>query len=66
MKKGTKKKSFKEIRAVLLEHKQELKEKYGVSNIGIFGSYVRNENRKSSDIDILVELLHYERSKQSF
>jgi len=32
-----------------------LKEKYQVKKIGIFGSYSRGEQRKSSDIDILVE-----------
>ncbi len=45
-----------EIKKILLAHKQELNEKYGVREIGIFGSYVREENRKNSDIDILVEL----------
>ena len=32
-----------------------LKEKFRVKEIGIFGSYVRGEQRKSSDVDILVE-----------
>ena len=32
-----------------------MKEKYRVKKIGIFGSYVRGEQRKSSDIDVLVE-----------
>ncbi|MEW5901216.1 MAG: nucleotidyltransferase family protein [Acidobacteriota bacterium] len=44
------------IKKILLAYKQELREKYGVREIGIFGSYVRNDNRKNSDIDILVEL----------
>ncbi|HGJ67574.1 TPA: DNA polymerase III subunit beta [bacterium] len=29
--------------------------KYGVSNLELFGSYVHNEQRESSDLDILVE-----------
>ena len=33
-----------------------LAEKYGVHIIGVFGSYVRNEQRPESDLDILVEL----------
>lgn len=45
-----------EIKRILLAHKQELREKYGVREIGIFGSYVRKENRKNSDIDILVQI----------
>ncbi len=32
-----------------------LKEKFRVKKIGIFGSYSRGEQRKTSDIDILVE-----------
>ena len=49
-------KSIREIQKILLNHKQELREKYGVKEIGIFGSYIREENRKNSDIDILVEI----------
>lgn len=44
-----------EIKQILTEHKEELKEKYGVKEIGIFGSYVRKEQKKISDVDILVE-----------
>ena len=29
--------------------------KYGVKRIGLFGSYVRGDQRKNSDIDFLVE-----------
>ncbi len=43
------------IRNILIVHKQELKRKYGVSEIGIFGSYIKNKQDKNSDIDILVE-----------
>lgn len=32
-----------------------LKEEYNVRSIGIFGSYVRSEQREESDVDILVE-----------
>ncbi|MEK7658770.1 MAG: nucleotidyltransferase family protein [Patescibacteria group bacterium] len=32
-----------------------LKEKFRVKKIGIFGSYSRGEQRKTSDVDILVE-----------
>lgn len=49
-------KPVQEIKKILAAHKQELREKYGVKEIGIFGSYVREENRKISDIDILVEI----------
>ena len=38
--------------------KQELpflKEKFNVKSIGLFGSYIRDEQTKTSDIDLLVE-----------
>ena len=38
----------------LKELKPYLREKYGVTEIGLFGSVVRNEHREDSDIDILV------------
>ena len=44
-----------EVRAILKEHKDEVVRKYRVSEIGIFGSFVRGEQKKRSDIDILVE-----------
>lgn len=33
----------------------ELRERYGVRNLWVFGSYVRGQARKRSDVDILVE-----------
>ena len=36
--------------------KQELSDEFGVSKIGIFGSFARNENVESSDIDFVIEL----------
>jgi uncharacterized protein len=33
----------------------ELKEKYHVSYLGVFGSYVRGEEKQESDLDVLVE-----------
>jgi len=32
-----------------------LRKKYNVKGIGLFGSYVRGEQKKGSDVDILVE-----------
>jgi hypothetical protein len=51
----TKALSLERITNILKEHKEELKEKYGVKEIGIFGSYVREEYKGKSDLDILVE-----------
>lgn len=47
-------KTCRQIEQVLREHK-ELAEKYKVKEIGIFGSYVPGEEKKTSDVDILVE-----------
>lgn len=48
-------KSLDEIKSIIAGHKKELREQYKVKEIGVFGSYVRGEQRKKSDIDILVE-----------
>jgi predicted nucleotidyltransferase len=49
-------KTLSEIRQILQAEKPYLAEKYGVTVIGVFGSYVRDEQRPDSDIDILIEL----------
>lgn len=46
---------IKEIKIKLEKLKPILKEKFQVENIGIFGSFVRGEQNKKSDLDILVE-----------
>ncbi|MBM4140300.1 MAG: nucleotidyltransferase family protein [Nitrospira sp.] len=48
-------KSVEEVKAILKEHKAEVIQKYRVREIGIFGSFVRGEQKRRSDIDILVE-----------
>lgn len=40
---------------IFKKHKEELKIKYGIKEIGIFGSFVRGEDKEKSDLDILVE-----------
>ena len=47
--------TFEQIKSTLAKHKEELRLKYKIKEIGIFGSYVRGEQKKQSDIDILVE-----------
>lgn len=49
-------KSLEEIITILQNQKQEIKQKYAVNIIGVFGSYSRNEATSFSDIDIYVEL----------
>lgn len=43
-----------ELKKILQYHKGELKDKYKVDEIGIFGSYIKEEQKETSDIDILV------------
>lgn len=45
-----------EIKEILQAQKPYLAEKYGVTAVGIFGSYVRGEQNPDSDLDILIEL----------
>lgn len=40
----------------LLQHFQEFKTKYDVEQIGLFGSYARDEAKENSDIDIFVKM----------
>ena len=40
---------------ILKEHEMEIKSRFSVRKIGIFGSYVRGEEKETSDIDVLVE-----------
>ena len=49
-------KTIVQIQEILQAQKPYLTEKYGVTEIGIFGSYVRGQNRPDSDLDILIDL----------
>lgn len=44
-----------EVLKRLRETKPEVKKKYRVKEIALFGSFVRSEQKETSDIDILVE-----------
>lgn len=39
---------------IIRNSKPVLETRYGVKRLGLFGSYVRNQQRKKSDIDLLV------------
>jgi hypothetical protein len=43
------------IKNILARHKQQLIHEFYISEIGIFGSYARGEQKKGSDVDILVK-----------
>jgi len=48
--------SLNDIKKILRQHKPELSERWKVKSLGIFGSYVRGEAKKNSDLDLLVEI----------
>ena len=48
-------KTLEEIKARLEQLKPTLREDFKVKTIGVFGSYVRGEQKRGSDVDILVE-----------
>jgi len=47
--------TLKDIRNLINSLKEVVRKKYKAEIIGIFGSFVRGEEKESSDIDILVE-----------
>jgi predicted nucleotidyltransferase len=51
-------KTLDEIKTIIRQHRSILAEKYGVAVVGVFGSYVRGEQKRQSDIDLLVDILH--------
>lgn len=51
---------------LLTQHKPELIRRFGISDLALFGSTVRNEARPDSDIDILVSFNGPATSKRYF
>jgi hypothetical protein len=52
---GWQRKTREEIREILAGEKPYLQEAYKIKEIGIFGSYARDEQDENSDVDILVD-----------
>ncbi len=49
---------MKEVEQIIMKlgkDKQNLRKKYGVKKVGVFGSYVRDEAKRKSDLDILID-----------
>ena len=46
---------LKQIQSILASSKAELRKRYKVRELSIFGSYSRGEQKKTSDVDILVK-----------
>ncbi|MBC8204999.1 nucleotidyltransferase family protein [bacterium] len=43
-----------EIKQIIDDHRSDIEELYKVNRIGLFGSYVRGEQKDDSDLDVLV------------
>lgn len=50
-------KTLEEIKNVLGRQRAALAERYGVTVVGVFGSYVRGDQTPTSDLDLLVEYI---------
>ena len=48
-------KTLEEIEQWLVRNKSILEERYKVKELGLFGSYIRQEQTETSDVDVLVE-----------
>lgn len=47
--------TFEEVLKSLKALMPDLKERFGVKSLGVFGSYARGETKRRSDLDLLVE-----------
>lgn len=48
--------NLKDILDILKTNKQTMLDEFGVTDIAVFGSYVRGSQHKKSDLDVFVEL----------
>ncbi|MDO8871159.1 MAG: nucleotidyltransferase domain-containing protein [Methanoregula sp.] len=55
-----------DVLALLRQAEPELKKRFGVANIGIFGSFVRGEERPDSDVDMLVTFRNREKTFDNY
>lgn len=55
-----------DIITFLQAHKEEMAQRFGVTSVGLFGSYAREEAREESDIDIAIELAPEKKSLGNF
>jgi len=49
-----------------LQKQNGILKQFGVSRLGLFGSFVRNKQNKKSDLDFLVEFLPGKKSYDNF
>lgn len=56
--------SKEDIISFLKKNKPYIEKEFGVTKIALFGSYARDEQKKSSDIDLLIEMPSHEFMKR--
>ncbi len=49
-------KTISDIAKLIQKNRKELETRYNLKKIGVFGSYARGNQKKGSDVDILVEI----------
>jgi uncharacterized protein len=54
-------KTKEEIVEIITRDRKVLSERFHITEIGLFGSYLRNEQDKNSDVDVLID---YDRKKK--
>ena len=47
--------TFEDLKRILKENNIQIRKRFGIKSIGIFGSRARGDNTEKSDLDILVE-----------
>jgi predicted nucleotidyltransferase len=52
-----------DVLEILRDNEKVMRERFGIARVGVFGSFVRHEERRDSDVDILVE---FEQGKKNF
>jgi predicted nucleotidyltransferase len=55
--------SLEAIKKFLRENRENIRQKFGVKKMGIFGSFLRGNEKATSDIDILID---FEEDKVTF
>ncbi len=58
--------SLEQVFDLLRQQLPALRARYGVRSLGVFGSYVRGEQKKRSDVDVLVEFGEHDISLLEF
>jgi len=58
--------SIEEVVAYLKKNKKYLHDRFGITSIGVFGSFVRGEQTAHSDVDMVIEMEKHKKNIHSF